>query len=93
MAITEAHWEDSQMTSTVLEPAESANVSTDALDARIVARVNEDAVIGLDALVQALPEYSWNQIFSTVDQLARAGRIVLRRHRYDYALFSTAYPA
>jgi hypothetical protein len=25
--------------------------------------------------------------------LAREGRIVLRRHRYDYTLFSTAYPA
>jgi hypothetical protein len=39
-----------------------------------------------------LPEYSWNQIFHAVDQLARAGSIVLRRHRYDYTLFSTAYP-
>jgi len=55
--------------------------------------VNEDAVIGLDALVQMLPDHSWNQIFHAVDQLAREGRIVLRRHRYDYTLFSTAYPA
>jgi hypothetical protein len=81
------------MCSTVLEVAESALASRDTLEAHIVARVNEDAVIGLDALVQMLPDHSWNQIFHAVDQLAREGRIVLRRHRYDYTLFSTAYPA
>jgi hypothetical protein len=81
------------MHSTVLEAPESGHLSSDTLDALIVMRVNEEAVIGLDALVQMLPEYSWNQIFNTVDHLARAGRIVLRRHRYDYALFSIAYPS
>jgi hypothetical protein len=28
-----------------------------------------------------------------VDQLARFGKIVLRRHRYDYTVFSTSYAA
>lgn len=78
---------------TLLEAPRSVYVSSDGLDARIVAQLNEQAVIGLDALVQMLPEYSWNQIFNTVDHLARTGQIVLRRHRYDYTLFSTTYPA
>jgi hypothetical protein len=67
-------------------------LSTNGLKTRILEQLNEEAVIGLDSLVQMLPEYSWNQIFYAVDQLARAGKIVLRRHRYDYTLFSTAYP-
>ena len=62
------------------------------LKARILDRLEEEAVIGLDALIQMLPDYTWNQIFYAVDQLARDRRIVLRRHRYDYTLFSTAYP-
>ena len=62
------------------------------LKAHILDRLEEEAVISLDALIQMLPQYSWNQIFSAVDQLARDGSLVLRRHRYDYTLFSTAYP-
>ncbi len=80
------------MYETVLEAPIPVQLSTDGLKTRILEQLNEEAVIGLDSLVQMLPEYSWNQIFSAVDQLARAGRIVLRRHRYDYTLFSTAYP-
>jgi hypothetical protein len=66
-------------------------VTAESLNVHILAELEEQAVIGLDALVQALPDYSWNQIFHAVDQLAREGSIVLRRHRYDYTLFSTAY--
>jgi hypothetical protein len=84
--------EDLLMYGTVLEAPIPVQLSTDGLKMRILEQVNEESVIGLDSLVQMLPEYSWNQIFSAVDQLARAGRIVLRRHRYDYTLFSTAYP-
>ncbi len=84
--------EDLLMYGTVLEAPIPVQLSTDGLKMRILEQVNEESVIGLDSLVQMLPEYSWNQIFSAVDQLARAGTIVLRRHRYDYTLFSTAYP-
>ena len=66
---------------------------TDGLKAHILDRLEEEAVISLDALIQMLPQYSWNQIFSAVDQLAREGSLVLRRHRYDYTLFSAAYPS
>jgi hypothetical protein len=81
------------MPSTVLELPVSLPASIDGLKTRILVQLNEEAVIGLDSLVQMLPEHTWNQIFHAVDELARAGRIVLRRHGYDYTLFSAAYPA
>jgi len=91
-SIVHVNKEDLHMYGTVLEAPVSVQLSTDGLKTRILERLNEEAVIGLDSLVQMLPEYSWNQIFYAVDQLARARSIVLRRHRYDYTLFSTAYP-
>jgi len=39
----------------------------------------------LDALYQALSDYSWNQVFAAVDRLSRNGRLSLRRPgRFDY---------
>ena len=81
------------MNATLLELPRSLPLSANELEARILAHLNDEAVIGLDALIEMLPEYSWNQIFHAVDHLARVGRIVLRRHRYDYTLFSTSYAA
>jgi hypothetical protein len=63
------------------------------LEQTILDRLEEETVIGLDELVEMLPQYTWNQIFHAVDQLARFGKIVLRRHRYDYTVFSTSYAA
>jgi hypothetical protein len=63
------------------------------LEQTILDRLEEETVIGLDELVEMLPQYTWNQIFHAVDQLARFGNIVLRRHRYDYTVFSTSYAA
>jgi hypothetical protein len=63
------------------------------LQQTILDRLEEETVIGLDELVEMLPQYTWNQIFHAVDQLARFGKIVLRRHRYDYTVFSTSYAA
>ena len=81
------------MRGTILDIASPIALSTGDLKVEILERLNEESVIGLDALIQLLPHYSWNQIFHAVDQLARDGSVVLRRHRYDYTLFSTAYPA
>jgi hypothetical protein len=63
------------------------------LEQTILDRLEEEIVIGLDELVEMLPQYTWNQIFHAVDQLARFEKIVLRRHRYDYTVFSTSYAA
>lgn len=65
----------------------------DTLETAILEQINEQAVIGLDALVTLMPEYSWNQIFQAVDRLARCGKIVLRRHRFEYNIFSNHYAA
>ena len=81
------------MRGTVLEAPILTELSTDGLKSLILQRLNEESVIGLDALVDMLPEYSWNQVFHAVDQLARVGRIALRRHRYEYTLFSNTYAA
>ena len=81
------------MHGTILEVPVKLPPSIDALETQILEQLNEETVIGLDSLIQMLPEHSWNQIFHAVDRLARAGRIVLRRHAYDYTVFSAAYPA
>jgi hypothetical protein len=84
------HREDFMMSA--LEAPLAVHRTADALTAQILEQLNEEAVIGLNALIQMLPDYSWNQIFAAVDRLARTGQLVLRRHGYDYTLFSMAYP-
>jgi hypothetical protein len=61
--------------------------------ATILDHLNEQTVISLDLLISLMPQYSWNQIFHSVDQLARCHKIVLRRHRFEYLLFSTHFVA
>ena len=65
----------------------------DALTAAILDHLNEQAVISLDLLICLMPQYTWNQTFQAVDQLARCNKIVLRRHRFEYMLFSTNFLA
>lgn len=65
----------------------------DALTETILDHLNEQTVISLDSLICLMPQYTWNQIFHTVDQLARCNKVVLRRHRFDYTLFSTNFLA
>ncbi|MBX3234657.1 MAG: hypothetical protein KF814_00775 [Nitrospiraceae bacterium] len=59
----------------------------------ITARIN-DMLAGktgceLDSLVRAMPDLTWNQVFSEVDRLSRAGRVrmtYLGRGRYEIEL-------
>jgi len=67
--------------------------NTDVLTATILDHLNEQTVISLDTLICLMPQYTWNQIFRTVDQLARCSKIVLRRHRFEYMLFSSHFVA
>jgi hypothetical protein len=67
--------------------------SADSLDDQILGQISEQDVVTLDALISLMPEYSWNQIFHAVDRLARCGKIVLRRHRFEYTIFSNHYVA
>ena len=77
----------------LLESAPDVHPFTDALAATILDHLNEQTVISLDTLICLMPQYTWNQIFRTVDQLARCSKIVLRRHRFEYMLFSSHFVA
>ena len=66
---------------------------TDILEAIILDHLSEQTVISLDSLISLMPQYTWNQIFYSVDQLARRNKIVLRRYRFEYMLFSTHFVA
>ena len=66
---------------------------TDVLEATILDHLSEQTVISLDSLISLMPQYTWNQIFYSVDQLARRYKIVLRRYRFEYMLFSNHFVA
>jgi len=77
----------------VVHPSRQESLAADTLAATILDHLDEQTVISLDSLICLMPQYSWNQIFHTVDHLARCRKIVLRRHRFDYTLFSTHFVA
>jgi hypothetical protein len=62
-----------QMDGTIYETT-PVGLSNDGLEKLILQKVLDEAVIDLDVLTQMLCEYSWNQIFHGVDQLARTRR-------------------
>ena len=71
----------------------SADLTSDNIEREILVQIEEQEVISLDTLIELLPDYNWSQIFQTVDGLARSGKVVLRRHRFEYTLFSIHYAA
>lgn len=77
----------------VVHPIQQEPSRADALTATILDHLNEQAVISLDTLICLMPQYTWNQIFHRVDQLARCNKVVLRRHRFEYTLFSPNFLA
>lgn len=76
-----------------VHPLRRERLHSDALTATILDHLDEQTVISLDTLVCLMPQYTWNQIFHCVDQLARCNKIVLRRHRFEYTLFSIHFVA
>jgi hypothetical protein len=76
-----------------VHPIQREQHYTDTITATILDHLDEQTVISLDSLVCLMPQYTWNQIFQAVDQLARSNKIALRRHRFDYMLFSTNFAA
>jgi hypothetical protein len=53
---------------------------------KLLAIVHERRQIRLEELLSHLPEFSWNQVFSVVDELSRRELICLRRRGFDYEL-------
>ena len=76
-----------------VHPVRQERPHTDALTATILDHLNEQTVISLDSLICLMPQYTWNQIFHRVDKLARCNKVVLRRYRFNYTLFSTNFLA
>jgi hypothetical protein len=81
------------MAHALLDHHSAVDLSADNLEQDILAKIEEQDAISLDTLIVLLPQYSWSQIFHTVDGLARCGKIVLRRHRFEYTLFSPHFAA
>jgi hypothetical protein len=80
-------------TAGLIDTFDAAIDPADELGIEILKQINEQNVITLDALIALIPQYSWNRVFDGVDRLARCGKIVLRRHRFEYTLFSTDFVA
>lgn len=54
--------------------------------AQLLAIVQERRQIRLEELLASLPELTWNQVFSLIDELSRRELIRLRRRGFDYEL-------
>jgi hypothetical protein len=57
-------------------------------EAKILAIVHERGSIVMEKLLSCLPESTWNQVFTSVDELSRRGAISLRRRGFDYELWA-----
>ncbi len=66
---------------------------TQQASAKLLAIIQERRQIRLEELLLALPELTWNQVFSLVDELSRRGLIYLRRRGFEYELRAVSLPA
>ncbi len=58
-----------------------------AIQSAIRSELMQQGPCTLEALLDRLPQFSWSEIFTVVDQLSREGRLVLRHPaRFDYEL-------
>ncbi|TKB61208.1 MAG: hypothetical protein E8D48_11610 [Nitrospira sp.] len=53
---------------------------------KLLAIVHERRQIQLEELLSYLPEFTWNQVFSLVDELSRQGLICIQRRGFEYEL-------
>ena len=53
---------------------------------RILELVQMRKSLTLEQVVTLLPELSWNQVFKTIDELSRHGKIILLRRGFDYEI-------
>jgi len=58
---------------------------TPTIQSTIRSQLMQQGPCTFETLVDRLPQFSWNEIFTVVDQLSRAGELMLRRPtRFDY---------
>jgi hypothetical protein len=65
---------------------------TQQASAKLLAIIQERRQIRLEELLVSLPEFTWNQVFSLVDELSRRELISLRRRGFDYELRAASLP-
>ena len=53
---------------------------------RILELVQMRKSLTSEQVVTLLPELSWNQVFKTIDELSRRGKIILLRRGVDYEI-------
>lgn len=53
---------------------------------KLLAIVQQRQCIALEELLACLPELTWNQAFSLVDELSRQSLICLQRRGFEYEL-------
>lgn len=66
---------------------------TQQASAKLLAIIQDRRQIRLEELLASLPELTWNQVFSLVDELSRRELICLRRRGFDYELYAASLPA
>lgn len=62
------------------------SIATERTEARILTIVHARGAISLEELLLCLPEWTWSQVFTSVDALSRQGAICLRRRNFEYEL-------
>lgn len=65
---------------------------TQQASAKLLAIIQERRQIRLEELLTSLPEFTWNQVFSLVDELSRRELIFLQRRGFDYELRAASLP-
>jgi hypothetical protein len=65
---------------------------TQQASAKLLAIIQERRQIRLEELLVSLPEFTWNQVFSLVDELSRRELIFLQRRGFDYELRAASLP-
>ena len=64
------------------------------VEAAIIEELERRGPCTMDELLQALPGYSWNQLFMTVDRLSRTARVRLQRPtRLEYQVSVASHSA
>ncbi len=58
---------------------------------KLLAIVHERRQIQLEELLSYLPEFTWNQVFSLVDELSRQGLICIQRRGFEYELQASSF--
>lgn len=50
-----------------------------AIESAVLALLRHTGPFSLDDVIKALPQHTWSEVFSAVDEMSRDGRVVLRR--------------